>query len=365
MGKKVLFCASTFSHLRQFHEPYLRRFAREGWEVWAAAGQNGDLQEVSHQVVLPFQKHFFSLENGKAFLQLRRLMKQEQFDLVSVHTALAGAVLRAAAWTLRRRPKICYICHGYLFGERDGLRKWIYLLPESLCARVTDLLLVMNDEDEQIARRRRLGKKILRIPGMGFSQDRFHPMEPEDRKMLREQQGFSPDQVVYLYAAEFSKRKNQQLLVKAAALTKQKQIQLVLAGQGQLWEGCRELANTLGVSDRILFPGQIDPAKWFPLCDGVLSSSYSEGLPFHLMEGMSCGLAAIVTDIKGHRDLVQPEKTGLLCPMRTEAFAQAMDRLAADGLLRRKMGLEARQAVKKFSLKVVEEQVWACYQQLL
>ena len=160
MGKKVLFCASTLSHLRQFHRPYLQAFAQAGWEVWAAAEQTGELPWAHRVVALPLRKRFTSPKNLQAVLAARRLLARERFDLVSVHTALAGAVVRAAAWTLPRRPSICYTCHGYLFREQDGLKKWPYLLPEILCAPVTGLLLVMNGEDEQIARGRHLGKVI-------------------------------------------------------------------------------------------------------------------------------------------------------------------------------------------------------------
>lgn len=39
MGRKVLFTASTYSHIVNFHLPYLRRFQEEGWTVHAACGE--------------------------------------------------------------------------------------------------------------------------------------------------------------------------------------------------------------------------------------------------------------------------------------------------------------------------------------
>ena len=38
MGGKVLFTASTYSHIVNFHLPYLRKFQEEGWTVHAACG---------------------------------------------------------------------------------------------------------------------------------------------------------------------------------------------------------------------------------------------------------------------------------------------------------------------------------------
>ena len=35
--RRILFCASTASHLRRFHLPYLKAFHDAGWEVWTAS----------------------------------------------------------------------------------------------------------------------------------------------------------------------------------------------------------------------------------------------------------------------------------------------------------------------------------------
>ncbi len=366
MGKKVLFCASTLSHLRQFHRPYLQAFAQAGWEVWAAAEQTGELPWAHRVVALPLRKRFTSPKNLQAVLAARRLLARERFDLVSVHTALAGAVVRAAAWTLPRRPSICYTCHGYLFREQDGLKKWPYLLPEILCAPVTGLLLVMNGEDEQIARGRHLGKVIRRIDGMGFDGDRFFPLDAERRAEGRIRWGFAPQEVVFVYAAEFSPRKNQSLVLRAFARAGMENARLVLAGEGALREACIQLAEQLGLADRVLFPGRVDTADLLGLCDVVVSGSRSEGLPFHLMEGMSCGLPAVVTDVKGHRELVEPEKTGLICPPEDEvSMAVSMARLAKAPDVRRAWGMAAREHSRRYTRQQVVPQVLGEYQRWL
>lgn len=54
MGGKVLFAASTYSHIVNFHLPYLRKFREEGWTVHAAcAGTPMPIPTVhrrSHQI---------------------------------------------------------------------------------------------------------------------------------------------------------------------------------------------------------------------------------------------------------------------------------------------------------------------------
>lgn len=364
--KKVLFCASTFSHLCSFHRPYMRAFRERGWEVWAAGADLRPLPEADRSVEIGFRKRFFSPKNLSAILQCRKLMAEEDFDLVLLHTTLAGAVLRAAALLMRRPPKIVYVCHGYLFGEGDGPRKWAYLLPEKLCARVTDTLLVMNAEDQAIAERHRLaGGRLCRIPGMGYDDAHFAPMPEKERAAGRAALGFGPGDLLFLFGGEFSARKDQATLIRAfaEALPALPDAYLLLPGDGALLADCRALADELGAAGRVRFPGRVDPMSGLtPLCDAVVSASRSEGLPFYLMEAMACGLPAAVSDVKGNRDLVAAGETGLLFPPDDlRALERDLILLHGDGALRARMGAAAKRRAGAYSLSAALPQILTLY----
>ncbi len=100
--KKVLFCASTLSHLMNFHLPYLQDFRDQGYEVWtlAGGGKARFIPYAHHQEDLPIRKRFFSPKNLLAILKVRRLLLRENFDCISTHTTLASAVVRAAVLLL-------------------------------------------------------------------------------------------------------------------------------------------------------------------------------------------------------------------------------------------------------------------------
>lgn len=312
--KKALFAASTLSHIQNFHLPYLRALGALGWEIWVAVGAPDDAQpvllpEADQLVLLPLRKQLLSPQNLRAIFAARRLLRAQQFDLVSVHTTLAAAVVRAGALLLaaEQRPPLISVCHGYLFGQAGGLKRLLYLLPEKLCARVTSRLLVMNREDEQIAQRNQLcAAGIYYINGMGLDTSRLILPDPQQRQAGRAALGFSADTFLFVYAAEFSHRKNQQELIRAfAAVAPQiPHAKLLLAGKGALLERCKHQVQELGIQQQILFPGYLSMREVYPLCDAAVSSSRIEGMPFNLMEALAFGLPVVASDIKGHRDLL-------------------------------------------------------------
>lgn len=259
---------------------------------------------------VPFHKKMFSPSNVRAIFQLRKLLAEERFTCISAHTTLAGAVVRAAVLLLpkKQRPKVFYVCHGYLFGENDGLKKWLYLLPEKLCAPVTDVLMVMNREDEAIAKRRRLsGGRLVFLHGMGLDTKKLPPVTLDEREQGRQELGFSPDDTLFVYAAEFSKRKNQAQLLRAfsQAAKKQPRIRLLLAGDGVCLEECKSLAKELQLGETVRFLGYVkEIGRLYRLCDAAVSSSRMEGLPFNIMEAMACDLPVVASRIKGHTDLL-------------------------------------------------------------
>ena len=364
--KKILFLASTLSHIRNFHLPYLKAFKEQGYEVWVAAGSSGEVPYADHVIELPFYKRFFCLQNLIAVFQARKLMKRERFDILSAHTTLAGAVTRAAALLLLHRPKVFYTCHGYLFSDLQGLKKWAYLIPEKICSLVTDVLMTMNQEDYELAKRHHLAcGKLVSINGMGIDYDRFAPYSQEKRNSLREQAGFQENEVLFIYAAEFSKRKNQQMLIHAfaKAVRRMPKARLLLAGAGQELQACRSAASTLHIDHKVQFLGQVDDmAALYPLCDVVVTTSRSEGLPFHLMEAMACGLPAAASDVKGHRDLVQDGKTGYLFDAeREDLLVEKLIKLYKIPNLREKFGANARERAADFALARVMPQILSIY----
>lgn len=313
MGR-ILFVASTFSHIRNFHRPYLSAFAERGWQVDVTCGGNVmDIPEAHHLYPISLEKSMTSPRNWTATRQLRRLMRKNRYDLISCHTALASFFARLAVMGLSHRPQVACTCHGYLFDQNTpALKRLVLSAAERLTAPVTDLLMTMNQWDTQYAAAHKLGKQVVYIPGMGLDPQKLPSATPQQVQQLRQELELPPDAFVLLFAGEFSPRKSQSVLLYALSQLPQK-VYLLLPGQGSELDACKQLAQSLGVSGRVRFPGQVsDMSVWYAACDVVVSASRSEGLPFNLMEAMFYARPIVASDVKGHHDLLAQPQAGLL-----------------------------------------------------
>ncbi len=363
MSKAVLFTASTYSHLYNFHRPYLAAFRDLGWEVHIACGGVGmEIPEADRKLFLPFEKKMTAPANFRAQRLLRRAMEETEYSLVVTHTSLAAFFTRRAAAGLDRcRPPLVTVAHGYLFDDKTApLKREILLAAERLTAPQTDLLLTMNQWDYELARKKKLGRRVENLPGMGVDFSRLEGRET-DGAALRRELGLAPEELLMIYAAEFSARKSQDILLQAMALLPE-QVKLALPGQGALLEECKALAKHLGVERRVFFPGsEPDMPRWYAAADMAVSASRSEGLPFNVMEAMYAGLPVAASAVKGHTDLLA-RGGGLLYPYGDAAACAAqLLRLTEDADLRRELGAQAREAVLPYGLERVLPQVMEAY----
>jgi glycosyltransferase EpsD len=368
MERMVLFTASTYSHIVNFHLPYLREFCRRGWRVDVACGGAAmEIPEADRVLPVPFAKSITAPENLSALRLLRREIRREKYELISCHTSLASFFTRMAVYGLHPRPAVVCTVHGYLFDDKTpSLRRALLYGAERLAAPVTDLLLTMNRWDHTLAVNRRLGREIIKIPGMGVDFERLKPAEPGVREKLRRECGFRPEDFLLVYAAEFSARKSQSVLLRALARLPER-VGLLLPGQGALREECMLLAERLGLKDRVVFPGQVtDMSPWYAAADAAVSSSRSEGLPFNIMEAMARELPVVASAVKGHTDLLSHGKTGLLYPYGDDAACAACVRnLLEDPLFAARLADAAKRSVRRYSLPEVLPEIMHLYARII
>lgn len=356
MAKKVLMTASVWRHIENFHLPYLREFQNLGWETHVGcSGIPDGAPFINQRIDLPFRKKMLSAANFRAARMIRRLVRQEQFDLIITHTTLAAFFTRLAVKGIKDRPRLINVMHGYLFDENTSFLKRVVLYAaEKLTAPETDLLLTMNEWDYTFAKKHRLGKQVEKIPGMGVDFSKLDGATKEDGTLLRKKLGIPDDAFVLIYPAEFSKRKSQQVLIRAMRSLPEN-VWLVLCGTGDLLEDCRQLAGKYHLQERVLFPGHVgNIAEWYRMADAAVSSSRSEGLPFNIMEAMYMGLPVVASAVKGHTDLIRDGENGLTFSYdNTEQLSGCICELFENPVLHKNFGENNKAKIVRYALPQV------------
>ena len=141
-----------------------------------------------------------------------------------------------------------------------------------------------------------------------------------------------------LYVGRLVREKDLGTLIRAVALARESvpDLEAWIVGPGREREALEALAEELGVSGCVRFFGlQTETAPFFSAADTFVMSSISEGLPMSLLQSMSLGTPAILTDVDGNGEVLRLTQHGLLVPMGDpEAFAAAIETMAGDASLR-------------------------------
>jgi glycosyltransferase involved in cell wall biosynthesis len=131
-----------------------------------------------------------------------------------------------------------------------------------------------------------------------------------------------------------------------------------------------ERVAAAGLAGRVeLSPAVDEPTKAAAYlgADVYVLPSHVEGLPTGLLEAMSYGLPCIVTPVGGVPDVITHAQNGLLVPVGDAgALAGAIEELAGDPALRRRLGTAARASVLgRFDWNTQAGEIARLYRELL
>jgi colanic acid/amylovoran biosynthesis glycosyltransferase len=125
--------------------------------------------------------------------------------------------------------------------------------------------------------------------------------------------------------------------------------ELHLVGGGPLRGELERRAASLGLSDRVVFHGQLteeEVAAVMATSDVFVMSSFMEGLPVVIMEAFAASVPVVAPGVAGIPELVIDGQTGFLFPPSDwDALSDAMTRLAKDPGLRARVGERGRRKV--------------------
>lgn len=279
---------------------------------------------------------------GWDFRVIRRLagiIRRRQPDLVHALLFHANFAARRAA---RRAglPRARVICE---IQTVEVERRW-HLLVDRFTHRGCRCT-IGNSQSvvDHLAAHARIPRDRLRLVRGGLEPERLQQAKPIPRRDL----GYSDEDKLVLWVGRLDPVKGLELLLPAfAALDADLNAHLLLVGEGPLRPRLEQQLSELHLQARVRLLGtRNDVPALLKTADVFVFPSRTEGLPNALLEAMAAGCPIVATDVAGCRDLIEPERTGLLVPYGdTSALTRALTQLLQNRGHARTLGAEAAQA---------------------
>jgi glycosyltransferase involved in cell wall biosynthesis len=284
----------------------------------------------------------------RAFLGLRRLIREERLEILHAHGAPSLPLVVLATIGLRPRPKLAFTWHDSEYVLRQkGWRKWLTVWALKRCNSVTGSSRAVAEK---------LGAKA-HLQGVGV----FHGGVPATPKHGRRVTSCP----LILWLGRIVPPKDPMILIRASARLRSEGLRFSVCIAGSpitntewYMNDAKALIKSLGLADVVSTPGFVVGDKLQDLMSNAeiaVQTSHTEGLSIALLEQMMSGLAIIASDVGDTASAIENDISGILIPPKDEdALTAALRRLLIDLPLRQRIGEAARQrAVECFSIQAM------------
>ncbi len=336
---------------------------QHGYAVTGVSASGPDVVAIEQagirHIAVGLTRRMAPLADVRAFFDLVRVFRHERFDIVHTHNPKPGLFGQIAA-RLAGVPLVVNTIHGLYFHQSArGVRRSMATAAERVAARCSDRILSQSAEDvATIVRERIAPPGKVRHLGNGIDLRRFNADVVDDAAVarLRVEFGFEPHHRIIGFVGRLVAEKGLTELITATrtVLEQVRNARLLIVGPSDAHKPdavTPHLAASLGVADACRFVGlQSDMPTIYALMDVFVLPSHREGVPRSPMEAAAMGVPAIVTDVRGCREVVVDGENGLIVPVNDpEALARAIVSVLADEKLARRLSANGRRlAAERF-----------------
>ena len=316
------------------------------FEVTLAAQGSGPLRDAAEAAGARYvelrhvRRPIDPWHDALALAELTRLCRRLRPDIVHVHSSKMGVLGRLAGRLARVDIRVLTV-HGWSFAAYNGLTRRLFVWIERLMRPVTTTVVCVSEATRQ----------------EGLAARTCDPQRTVVVHNAVDVRSFSPTTRLggtaeVVGVGRFAYPKDFTTLLEAVRLV-DAPCHLRLAGDGPGLAAVAAEVGRQGLSGRVeLLGARADIPELLAHSDVFVLSSRSEGFPVSVLEAMAAGLPVVATDVGGVAEAVEDGESGLLVPATdAEALARALERLLADGELRRRLGAAGRaRALSLFDL---------------
>lgn len=378
--KKIIRAATVPQSLDVFCKGMLKELS-EKYEVVALSSPGESLDRVRERegvrtIAVPMERHISLMKDLKALLAMIKTIRKEHPYIIHSMTPKAG-LLCMVAGKLTGVPVRIHTFTGLVWPTSTGLKRKILMLTDKLtCACATNIIPEgQGVKNDLIAGK--ITKKPLKVLGygnvMGVDMEHFS-RRPEVLKLAEELNLRDETKFTFLFVGRIVKDKGINELVGAfkKLYSEYPDIRLILVGpyEDNLDPISQESRDAISVYDDIVAVGKKmgeELLAYYAAADCFVMPSYREGFPNTVLEAGAMGLASIVTDINGSREIIVDGENGMIVPPQDEArLYQAMKVMLTSSADRKRLAGKARKMIAdRFEQSFVRKCLYEYYDEVI
>lgn len=312
----------------------------------------------------------------KAFISYNLFLKsiKHDVDIVHLHFSTPPGNLAGLFYAKVKRKPFIITYHGDApenFGNL--IRRVLMYLFNRLCVNsiLSAAKFIITPSEYYINQSRFLGKhqsKIVSIPN-GINPEEMNI--PYTKEECKKKLSFAANDVIILFIGALMDSKNPDLLIESlpAIIEKNPNVRLVVAGEGSMRKTLEQLANKLGISEKVRFPGGIAgelKAMCYKAADVFAFPSIMEVFPLVLLEASAAGLPMVVSDLNTFQCIIEDGYNGLVTRVDSKDYlAETLIRVLSDPILLAKIGENAKKKVNDYSWENIAKKIEDIYKEIL
>jgi glycosyltransferase involved in cell wall biosynthesis len=237
--------------------------------------------------------------------------------------------------------------------ELRGAWRWAVALLERSLARVSDKVVVVSRDEWRCALETGIPEGKLALIENGVDP----PVLAQDVECcanIRALLGVPRGASFVGFIGRFAEQKKPERVLEAFAIMRRNTVHpitLALIGCGPSEVALKTRAHELGISNDVIWAGQLEGAAYVAGFDVLLMPSLYEGCSYVLLEALAAGVPFVSTRVGMAEELASEGAAGFICePWDAARFSDLVLRILENPTLRAALSAGARSVAERFSL---------------
>lgn len=337
-----------------------KMMAQNGHEVYILFSKGEEIFDLTefkniHCRQLEYLVHKIDLiHDFKSFIEMKRILKEINPDILALHSSKAGIIGRLAASSLNI-PTV-FTAHGWSFTEGiSPFKRKVFSQIEKRIAKKTDYIITVSHYDEKLA-------KVFKIEPRFELQTVHNGINDFYEENIR-----SSDEIKVVMVARFQTPKRQDLLLHAFSKLPNSTSKIIFIGDGEKCGEVMMLAKVLNLERRVEFLGaRKDVPRLLADANVFVLISEFEGLPISIIEAMASGIPVIASDVGGVSELIKHGENGFIVNNDELEISKYLKLLTENHKMRREMGEKARELyLENFQFKKTYWETLSIYENVI